>query len=160
MNEQQASHGTVVDIAFTQAARTVLPLLFADANGETGRLMNQLLNEKLEEDKAYHLLIALMGSKLLPIADVATVINRQKSKEKIVELGRAYINSDPKDDDAISFMEIVKEKAPELIAEMISAKKDWSIKTVREQLMKHLFTKDLWLRLAEMETEIAERAKK
>lgn len=149
-----------MDHDLVDAAGEVIPILFADSNGDVSKLMNALLNESANKDKAYSLLLALMRSGLLSVEDAATVLGRfttKESKERVIQLGRAYITTTLSDENAVAFMEIVKEKAPELLGEIIAAKQGWTRRNIREQVMKHLYTKELWIALAAMTEDVAKR---
>lgn len=137
-----------VDMEMLASAERLLPVLFQNSNGEINRLLNQLLTETVEKDKAYSLLLALAGSKLLTVADAAIIINRQPNKERALQVGKRYILSNPSDSDAFTFMDEVIAKCPELVSEMMVSRTDWNLKKLRELLTKYLYTKELWLALA------------
>jgi hypothetical protein len=54
-------------------------------------------------------------------------------------------------------MDAIKDRSPELIADIILAKKNWDMKDIRRHLMKYLFSEKLWLKLATIEEELRGR---
>jgi hypothetical protein len=77
--------------------------------------------------------------------------------EKLSALISAYMRSDPDDSSCIALMDAIKDRSPELIADIILAKKNWDMKDIRRHLMKYLFSEKLWLKLATIEEELRGR---
>lgn len=131
------------------AAKIVFPVLFSNANGEANKYINLLSSERGEnKEMSFELLLALIGSGKVTVLDAISAMKKY-SRQDALRLGEAFAESISEDKDAISFMETVKADYPSLLGIVIKTRK-WNPATIRQNLQPFMYTKELWLALAEM----------
>lgn len=148
------------DSKLSGAGSTVFGILFRDSNGEISTIINKCLNEKGEDkEKAFALLVGFSQTGLVDVETITTILSRISSSEKDKHpvLVRSYMQSNPKDSDCVSLMDAIKDSHPELLAEIIKQKKEWSKADIRRHLTKYTFTEKLWIALAEIEEDLRNR---
>lgn len=151
---------TTLNEKLVNSSFKVTKILFDDSNGDLEIFVNKLLAEKNEnKENAFAILVGLSKTGLLNVEQLILCLGRISPAEKLKlnKLVESYLQSNPDDASCVTLMDAVKDTAPELIADVIFAKKDWPKKEIRRHLSKYLYSEKLWLRLEEMEEELHSR---
>lgn len=156
---QQAST-TGFSTTLADAGTSVFRILFEDSNGDLSEIINKCLNEKGDsKEKAFSLLTGFSRTGLVDADNIIRLLGRISPAEsdKHPILVKSYLESNPGDADCVKLMDALKDSHPELLVEIIRAKKNWTKATIRRHLIKYAFTEKLWIVLATMEEDLLSR---
>jgi hypothetical protein len=160
MESAQSTNTPLLNEGLVKSAFTVFSTLFKESNGDVTSIMNKCLNEKGEnKEKAFTLIVGLSKTGLIDTENIVRVLERISPTEtkKPPILVRAYLESNPSDTECVRLMDAIHEKNPELLGEIIQAKKEWPKAEIGKHLLKYVFTERLWHHLAEMDEELKSR---
>jgi dihydroxyacetone kinase-like predicted kinase len=158
--QSQPASATAFNTELSESSFVVFAALFKDANGDISTIIHKCLNEKDEDkEKAFALIVGISKTGLIDSENIVKMLERISPVEtdKPPRLVRAYLESNPNDTECVRLMDAIHKKYPELLGEIIQAKKGWSKAEIRKQLIKYTFTEKLWHHLAKMEEELANR---
>ncbi len=168
-NEVKTTEKNVPDMEVVKAAKETMLSLYKTSTAKSDRdgMIKAILAEKnSNKDLAYSLILGICESGLCPGSDLVHYIASVPPGEtstKVPVLIDAFIKVEPGDEDALAVMDSIKANHPGLLADIVASKKSWKSSDIRRQLLKHVFTRELWIKLGSMaeslQTKVEEEEK-